>query len=135
MLHQTVSLLLVSLLVLNLPLAARAAGRKGQSDARLKKVKMKAISIEPGTLVEVRLLNKEKLRGQIDEITDEGFVVRSTQEDKIQKRSVSFTELKSIKKVGSPKVPTWVLIGLGVAGAIAVVIAISCASNPYCFGG
>lgn len=135
MLRRTLSLGLASLLILNLPLASRASGRAQQNDSQQQRLKEKAFAITPGTMVEVRLLNKEKVRGRIGDLSDAGFSLQTAKDGTIQKRTVSFDELKSIKAVEGkgPK------IGRGVAYALAgvggfVLIAIIVCSTSGCGG-
>ena len=89
------------------------------------------IEIRPGSLVVVRLKNKEKLRGRLGELSNEGFILKYTKSNKIEERKVSFDELKSIKskriksKRGGSKVGTAVVYMLaGVGATFLVLIAI-----------
>ncbi len=86
-------------------------------------LKEQALAIPPGTTVEVKLIKQGKVRGQIGEFTDEGFTVQTAKGNKIEKKSVSFEQVKSIKAVqgNGSATRTWLLIG-GLCAALAVVI-------------
>ncbi len=77
-----------------------------------------------GTLVHVRLFSKEKLRGRIAEVRENGFVLQVVNEDRIEQREIAIDEVKKLKvKRDGEGMSTgkMVLLG-GLAGAgIAVV--------------
>jgi hypothetical protein len=50
--------------------------------------------IQPGTMIEVRLHNKRKIRGRLGEVTDEGFSLTTAKGDKLGNQKVAFTEVK-----------------------------------------
>lgn len=76
------------------------------------------LEIPPGSLVVVRLKNKDKLRGRLGEVSSEGFILKYAKGNEIEERKVGFDELKSIKskrrgsKIGTAVV--YVLAGVGV---------------------
>lgn len=130
MFRRSLSLVLASTFFLNFALVTKAAGR-AQGSTPKPTLKEKALAITPGTMVEVRLLTKEKIRGRIGDLTDEGFSLQTAQGTSIQKRSVSFNELKSIKSVGSTgsKVGKGVAYGLAGVGAFVLILVIVCATG------
>jgi hypothetical protein len=85
------------------------------------------LAIPAGSLVEIRLKTKEKLRGRLVEVSNEAITVKVAKGDKIDERKLAFDELKSIKGVdgGSKagKVTLYVLAGVGVGLVILFVIA------------
>ena len=81
----------------------------------------------------VRLKNKEKLRGRLGELSNEGFILKYTKGNEIKERKVSFDELKSIKskrksKRGVSKVSqvgtavVYILAGVGVTFLVLIAI-------------
>ena len=86
-------------------------------------IKEGILEIPPGTMVEVRLLNKQKIRGRLGEITDEGLTLQTARGDKIETQKLAFSELKSVKNVESHKGKTagWLVLG-GLAGIGALVL-------------
>ena len=100
----------------------------GQAQSEAKPtIKERVLEIPPGTMIEVRLLNKQKLRGRLGEITDEGFSLQTAQGNKIETRKLTFDDLKSVKKVeGSKGAKTagWILVGfLAGIGALILIVA------------
>lgn len=127
-----ICLALVTLLFGTTTLEARvgAAGAVpgGQAGSgRKPTLKERILEIPPGTMIEVRLLNKQKLRGRLGEITDEGFSLQTAQGNKIETRKLTFDDLKSVKKVeGSKAAKTagWILVGvLAGIGALILIVA------------
>ncbi len=49
-----------------------------------------------GSAAEVKLLNKQKLKGRLGEITETGFTLQYAVKDKIETRTVDFKDVKSI---------------------------------------
>jgi hypothetical protein len=50
-----------------------------------------------GTLIQIRLFSKERLRGRIAEVRDNGFVLKVAKEDRIEQREIAFDEVKKLK--------------------------------------
>ena len=104
---------------------------QGGSD-RKATLKERILEIPPGAMVEVRLLNKQKIRGRLGEITDEGFSLQTAQGNKIETQKLTFSELKSVKKVepGKHVKPIgWIAIGALAAVGAAVLITIAAAAS------
>ena len=86
----------------------------------------RVLKIPAGAIVVVRLRNKEKVKGRMGEVTNEAFTVQTATGNEIEKRTVSFDEVKSIKTAST----TGHKVGLGLtiagvsAGAILLSIAI-----------
>ncbi len=74
----------------------------------------RVLKIPPGAIVVVRLRNKEKVKGRMGEVTNEAFTVQTAQGNEIEKRTVSFDEVKSIKTASTTGHK--VGLGLGIAG-------------------
>lgn len=55
--------------------------------------------IPSGSLVEVRLKTKEKIRGRLTDVTSEGFTVRYAVQDRIEERKFAYPDVKSVKQV------------------------------------
>jgi hypothetical protein len=90
-------------------------------------VKERILEIPPGTMIEVRLLNKQKIRGRLGEITNEVFSLQIARGNKIETQKVAFTDVKSLKKFESGeagKMAGGVVIGILAALGILAVIGI-----------
>ncbi|MGE5326217.1 MAG: hypothetical protein ACM3NO_04205, partial [Deltaproteobacteria bacterium] len=109
--------------ILEAKLGLAGAIPAGQTETTLKPtLKERVLEIPPGTMVEVKLLNKQKIRGRLGEITDEGFNLTTAQGDKIASQKVAFTEVKSIKKVEGAKAGHVVAYSLAGIGAFFLVL-------------
>ena len=70
----------------------------------------------------MRLLNKERIRGQLGDISDEGFTMLIAQEDRIETRQVAFGEVKSVKEIRKQRTALYVF--LGVAMTLGLLLAV-----------
>jgi hypothetical protein len=87
-------------------------------------MKERLLAVPPGTMIEVRLRNKQKIRGRLGEINSEEFNLTSMQGERIVKQKIAFTELKSFKKVEGGKGGHILLYMLAGIGAFVVILAI-----------
>jgi hypothetical protein len=127
-------LVLATLLFATTTLDARvgAAGAvpAGQAETERKQtLKERILEVPPGTMIEVRLLNKQRIRGRLGELTDEGFSLTTAQGEKITTQKVPFTDLKSFKKVEGAKAAKtagWIVLGVlaGFAALILILVAV-----------
>jgi len=92
-------------------------------------MKERILEVPPGSMIEVRLLNKEKIRGRLGELTDEGFSLTTAQGEKIEAKKVAFTDVKSFKKVEggkAAKTAGWIVLGaLAGLGVLMVVLLVA----------
>ncbi len=100
--------------LLAIPPAATA-----QSTVQAKPSIKEQILLTPaGSSIEVKLLDKRKLRGRMGPVTDTGFSLQYVEKDKVQETSINFTEVKSFRQreqgmgTGS-KVALGILAGVG----------------------
>ena len=115
MFRETLSLVLAGLLVAPGLSAAPPQAVKGPT------VREQVLEIALGSPVEVRLRSKQKLKGRMGEVSDEGFSVQHVKADKLETTKIAFSEVKSIKEVGQSKhsrakMAGW--IAVGVAGGL-----------------
>jgi hypothetical protein len=122
------SVVLVSLLCAN-SVDARpkmpAAFRDSQTTQK-PALKEQVLLIPAGSVVEVRLKTKEKLRGRLGEVSNEALIVKMVKADKIDERKIAFDDVKSVKLVehGSKagKTALYILAGVGVGLVILFAI-------------
>jgi hypothetical protein len=132
-----ICLLLVTMIFGTTTLEARvgAAGAvpPGQAGTERKlTMKERILEVPPGTMIEVRLLNKQKIRGRLGELTDEGFSLTTAQGQKIETQKVVFTEVKSFKKVEGGKAGHVILYyALAGIGALCFALVIYAASASH----
>ena len=91
--------------------------------------KERMLQVPTGSVIEVKLPNKEKIRGRPGELADEGFSLTTAQGDKIATRKISFSELKSFKRAGGGKTGYALLSALAGIGALFVVLVIWAATR------
>lgn len=109
--------------------AAAPAGRvEGSAQPTLKE---RVLEIPPGTMTEVKLVNKQKIRGRLGEVTDEGFTLTTAQGDKISTQKIAFTDVKSIKKVGGGKAGHVVAYSLAGIGAFFLILFVVAAAHGF----
>jgi hypothetical protein len=115
--------LILTAVLFNAPLLEARAGVSGtprsgpKEEAQTPTVKERILKFPPGTLVEVKLINKLKIRGRLGEVKDEGFSLTNAQGNKI---AVSFSEVKSVKRAKGGK--TGRIVGYVLLGAAAFVV-------------
>ncbi len=111
------SILLVVILSANVTYAAMATSAGMPPQATKKPtLQEKVLEIPLGSRVQVRLKNKEKLRGRLGEVSKEGFVVQYAKGNQIEERQIGFDEVKSLKvnKGGTNIVKVLAAVGAGV---------------------
>jgi hypothetical protein len=91
------------------------------------------LEIPPGTMIEVRLMNKHKVRGRLGEVTNEGFSLQTAQGNKIETQKIAFTDVKSLKKAEGEttgtRISRGVVYGLAGIGVLMVILIIWAASR------
>ena len=96
------------------------------NDSRKQTLKEGVLAIQPGTLVEVRLKNHQKLRGRLGEISDDAFKIQTANKNTIETRAVAFDDLKSVKKAevskGAQTAGYIILGGLAGVGVLFLIL-------------
>lgn len=104
-------------------LSAPSSNAPAETTAKLKE---KLLSVPTGTMIEVKLLNKEKVRGRLGQIDDQGFFLTTSDQGRIVTRNLAFTEVSAVRQVEGGKAGhrvLWMLAGVGALVVIAIVIA------------
>lgn len=133
--RQALSILVVSVLLLEPPILARAANqptsRPQVSSPEIARTKERILQIPAQSYVEVRLRDERKLRGQLGEVTDQGFALQIAQADRIQTVKLSFDDVKSVKvpEHKANAVGKAVAYGLAGIGVFFVTLLIICAAG------
>lgn len=128
--RDVVSVLLAAILWFLSGLSAKAetVGMAAASQANASPqptLKEQVIQMPAGSQVEVRLLSKERFRGRLGEISDEGFTVQIAQENRLESRKVAFGDVKSVKVIGNRGTRRGILIGVGATVGILLVLALT----------
>ncbi|MGA9056785.1 MAG: hypothetical protein WB763_09780 [Terriglobia bacterium] len=137
-LRDTILLILISVLFGNSLLEARVgASATGaslpQETTKKATVQERIMEIPPGTMIEVRLMNKQTLRGRLGEVTNEGFSLQTAQGNKVETQKITFTEVKTLKKIEGEttgkKFSRGLIYGLAGIGVLMVILIIWAASR------
>ncbi len=102
-----------------------AVPRVEKSAEQMAALKQRILEIPPGTMIEVRLLDKQKIRGRLGEIADEGFNLQTAQGNKIETQKIAFADVKSFKSLQNStghKIGKGVLYGLAGIGALILIL-------------
>ena len=79
--------------------------------------------IPVGSIIEVQLMSKQKIRGRLGALTDSGFELQHAGDGKIVTEIVAFDSVKSVKVVGKDlNFAAKVIIGTLIAGGVAAAI-------------
>jgi hypothetical protein len=65
-------------------------------------MKSKVLDIPPGAFVEVRLISGVMLQGQLGDVVDEGFVLRTVRNNRVANLLMRFGELRSVRAISNP---------------------------------
>lgn len=88
-----------------------------------------ALLIPKGSLITVRLKNKEKFQALLEDVSNDGILAQVRQANGTEMRKIAFTDVQAISRAGGSKVQTggktvmWVAIAAGVVIAIIMIVA------------
>lgn len=126
--REALSIMLALILVIPAAQAQSPASRS---------IKEQVLNISAGSVVEVRLADKSKLRGRLGPVTESGFELQSVKGNKINTAQIAFDQVKSIKDTAKKSFGHSVAKGFLIAGIVIGVImgitAILCATRG-CYG-
>ncbi len=95
-------------------------------------LKEQLVEIPTGSVVEVKLTSKERLRGKLGAVSDAGFEIQTVRDGKIATQNVAMTEVKSLSRKDKGMATGWkVGIGVlaGVGAFVLIVVAVAAASG------
>lgn len=95
-------------------------------------LQQRILEVPQGSMVEVRLMNKQKLRGRLGEVTNEGFSLQTAQGNKIETQKIAYADVKSLKQVEGTtgkKIGKGVIYALAGIGALMVVMVVWAMAN------
>ena len=99
-------------------------------EERTRKLTEKVSSIPEGTIVQVKTIDNQLLKGRIGELTGTGFSVQTVRNEKVETIGVEYARAKSVKVIaragehrrGGAGTAGWVVVGgLAAIGTIAVI--------------
>ena len=120
------AVLLVMLLVL--PGSFSPANAQEAKPSPEQALKAQLIEIPTGSVVEVKLRNKAKLRGKLGEMRDADFDVQRVKDGKVVTEAIRLADARSVKQQGKGmglpmKIVVGTLIGAGVLMVIGLIAA------------
>jgi hypothetical protein len=97
-------------------------------------VQERILEVPNGSIIEVRLMNKQKIRGKLGEVTSEGFSLQTAQGTKVETQKFAFTEVKSFKQVSGTGTKAghglvYALAGIGVVAVVLVIVGVAMAGS------
>jgi ribosome maturation factor RimP len=93
-----------------------------------------ALLVPKGSLITVRLKNKEKFQALLEDVSNDGILAQVRQANGTDMRKIPFSDVQAISRAGGSKVETggktilWVVIAAGVVFAIIAIVMF--ATNP-----
>jgi hypothetical protein len=95
-------------------------------------IQQQVVEITAGSVVEVRLKSKEKLRGRLDELSTDGFAMKVAQGNQTVTRQIAFDDVKSLKRVGSKAKSFFAGVGIFYVAMVAIgLIVIAATGKPF----
>jgi len=102
-----------------LPRTALWASPQGRPAKQKPTLAEQLVKIAPGSRVQVRLSNKEKILGRLDNVSATDFTLIVQTRNGVDKRRLRFDDVKSVRVIGGMK---GFAVVLGVAGVVVAVI-------------
>lgn len=79
-------------------------------------------ALPPGSTLELKLTNEEKLKGKLGSVGPEGFELRIAREGTITARKVAFTEVRSMRLRHGMSTGAKIGLGVGIFAGVAVLV-------------
>ena len=118
------------LLLLMTSLAPGLDARAAAAPAEPAALKGQLLKIPIGSPIEVRLLSKEKIRGQLAAVADDAVSIKTVVGSAIDEKKVPFDQVRSVKQVrGGLSVGAKVAVTVVIAGIILGVLGILAAAG------
>jgi hypothetical protein len=126
MVRQSIAVLVVAGLMAHIGAQAallgtsEAAGRSHATGSKKPTVKEQAANIPAGSLVNVRLKNRDEARGTLGVVSDEGIVLKLAKKKVIEAKQITFSEMKSVSIVELHSRAYRILLPIAIVGGIVV---------------
>ena len=126
MVRQSIAVLVVAGLMAQIGAQAalldtsEAAGRSHATGSTKPTVKAQVANIPAGSLVNVRLKNRDEARGTLGVVSDEGIVLKLAKKKVIEEKKIAFSEMKSVSIVKIHSRAYRILLPIVIVGGIVV---------------
>ncbi len=113
-----------ALVILMIALCLVPGASAGAKPQTVKTPQEQVLELAPGTLVEVKLKNKQRLRGRLGEAAVDGFHLQYAKGDRVETRTVAYEEVKSIKALQGDGSGTRFLAAIGTVFLVLMVFSL-----------
>ena len=90
----------------------------------VKTAQEQVLELAPGTLVQVKLKNKQTLRGRLGEAGNDGFNLQYAEGNRVETKMVSYAEVKSVKTLQGDGKGTRFLAAFGAVFLVLIVVSL-----------
>ena len=121
------SALMLWLLAASGVVPVQAASNRSAAPSSIK-IKEKVMAFAAGSVIELKLADKRKLKGRLGTIDDAGFELQSVQEGRVLNERVPFDSVVSVK-AAKDGMGTGAKVGLGIlagVGLVFLIVLIAC---------
>jgi len=125
------SIALLMAYVLCFSAGAGAAGKASTSEQHVNKLKQQLTGIPVGSVLEVKLRNKDKFQGHLGAVEETSFQMQVAKGDKIEDRTVRMEEVKSVQQIKDHHVSHQVGTGVAIAVIAGLAALIATAAATY----
>jgi hypothetical protein len=131
MIRQTMAVVVVAGLIAQMGVQAARSGTAEATGPKKPTAKEQVANIPAGSLVNVRLNNRDEARGTLGVVSDEGIVLKLAKKKVIEEKKIAFSEMKSVSIVKIHSRAYRILLPTAIVGGIIVGAGlISLAVNP-----
>ena len=126
MVRQSIAVLVVAGLMAQMGAQAallgtsESAGRSHATGSKKPTVKEQAASIPAGSLVNIRLKNRDEARGTLGVVSDEGVTLTLAKKKVIEEKKIAFSEMRSVSIVKIHSRTYRILLPIAIVGGIVV---------------
>lgn len=79
-------------------------------------------ALPPGSTLELKLTNEEKLKGKLESVGQEGFELRISRKGIVTARKVAFTEVRSMRLKRGMSTRAKIGLGVGIFAGVAILV-------------
>ena len=122
--RQSIAPFLALLFACNLPMA-HGSQAPVQSSGSVSSIKDQVGKLPAGAFIEVRFINKVKVRGYLASVEADGFSFKEGGPASPTVRQAAFSDVKSVRVITKTHTPVGAWIAVGAVIAVAVIVALA----------
>ena len=104
--------------------SAFATGHSRATGSRKPTVKDQVANIPAGSLVNVRLKNRDEARGTLGAVSDQGIVLQVAKKKQIEEKKIAFSEMKSVSVIKPHSAAFRILLPIAIVAGVLLGIAL-----------